>query len=245
MAAYWLDRGSKRNYAVIVVGSNSAFRMTDLLSLKWSDVYDKRAGAFRGRVAVRETKTRKTRSVAIDDEARGALALLMAGRRDECDYIFDNGRKGKPSHICREHARRIINEAAEAVDAMPEGVPCSLRKTFGYHAWKGGASPVILVELYNHSSYETTRRYLGVTQDDMDRVHLGLGLFRDDPDPPPKASGRRARSGGSGSVAPMEAYGHPAYDANRRLGAARDDPGRVHPGAGSFRDAGGDPPARK
>jgi hypothetical protein len=48
---------------------------------------------------------------------------------------------------------------------------------FGYFAWKEGVVPVMLMEIFNHSSFETTRRYLGITQEDRDNVYLGMEFF--------------------------------------------------------------------
>ena len=50
------------------------------------------------------------------------------------------------------------------------------RSTFGYHAWKQGTPPALLMNIYNHSSYQITKRYLGIEQDDRDDVFKNISL---------------------------------------------------------------------
>ncbi|MCD7947265.1 MAG: tyrosine-type recombinase/integrase [Oscillospiraceae bacterium] len=174
MAGYYLLRGQFRNHALIVLGVHTALRISDLLRLTWDDVYDAPRGEFRRHVALVERKTGKAKTIALNREAVAALRLYFPHRRGV--FLFANNRKNRAA-ISRVQAYRIIREAAEAV-GLAGVISChSLRKTFGYHAWKNGVPAVLLMDIFNHSSFAVTRRYLGVSQDDRDGVHLKMALF--------------------------------------------------------------------
>jgi integrase len=175
LAGYYLELGQFRNYALIILGVHTALRISDLLLLSWESVYDERSGEFRAHVTITEKKTGKRKTIALNRQAITALRLLYPHRRGA--FIFVSNRKNLEP-ISRVQAWRIIRAAAEAVGLAGQGISChSLRKTFGYHAWIIGISPVVLMDIYNHASYDVTRRYLGVSQDDKDKVYLNLALF--------------------------------------------------------------------
>lgn len=166
-----------RNYAMICLGINSALRIGDLLHLKWKDVYDFERDNVCCHIAVREQKTGKENRIAINRSASEALLLYkrQLGGIHADAYLFP-GRNGEWEPLCRSQAFRIIRHAAEALH-MGEGISChSMRKTFGYHAWKCGIQPAVLMEIYNHSSYEITKRYLGIEQEDKDEVFYKVNL---------------------------------------------------------------------
>ena len=174
LAEYYSKRGQLRNYVLIVMGAYTALRISDLLRLTWNDVYNFTQASFRTHIALTENKTGKQKTVALNNKALYALNLYFPHRTD--DFIFSNHRK-KLAAISRVQAYRIIRTAAEALGIVGHISCHSLRKTFGYHAWNSGVPVVVLMDIYNHSSYEITRRYLGISQDDMDKVYLGAKLL--------------------------------------------------------------------
>ena len=171
---YYLNRGELRNYVLIMLGLHTALRISDLLRLKWEDVYDFKSCSVRSNINVVEKKTLKTNSIALHKEAICALTLFATQAALSGRALIENTKTKKA--ISRIHAYRLICAAAEAL-AFKNRVSChSLRKTFGYHAWKSGVSPAVIMEIYNHNSLAVTRRYLGITQDDKNSVYLGLEL---------------------------------------------------------------------
>ena len=168
---------NKRNSLLVVCGLNTALRISDILKLRWKDVYNENLLSFKSHIDVKEQKTGKKTTVFINKNLKEAFASflkdIIAKKGKLCEvmeqFIF-LGQKSTDKPISRIQAFRIISEAAKKC-LLSHKVSChSLRKTFGSHAWKKGVSPALLTSIYNHSSYKITTRYLGIDQDDRDEV---------------------------------------------------------------------------
>ncbi len=173
---YLKDEPNMRNYVLICLGVNSALRISDLLELKWKDVYNFKDENFKKHLITYEKKTGKETWIAINENARNGLQEYMKFLKKISgeDYIFKGKNNG--GHLSRSQALRIIKHAAVELN-LENGISChSMRKTFGYYAWKCGTPPAVLMDIYNHSSYEITKRYLGIKQDDKDSVFLNVNL---------------------------------------------------------------------
>lgn len=177
---YSLQKPNPRNYTLIILGLNTALRISDLLSLKWEDIYDDSNKTIRKHLEIQEQKTRKPRTIALNNSVCTTLtSYLEFSFQKKCYekelYLFPS-QKGKKEPISRSQAYRIICTAAKA-SGLDKHISChSLRKTFGYHAWKQGTPPALLMDLYNHSSYNITKRYLSIEQDERDEVYLKISL---------------------------------------------------------------------
>lgn len=175
LGEYFLQRGQFRNYVLLVMAAHTVLRISDLLRLRWSDVYDEERDEFLLHVTVTEHKTGKTKTFALNKQVLYALRLYLPHRRS--DFIFSNNRK-VPKPICRVQAWRILHTAELAVK-IKQKVGChGLRKTWGYHACRSGKiPPAVLMSVYNHTNFKMTMRYLGIEQDDVDKAYLEVELF--------------------------------------------------------------------
>ncbi len=174
---YFKEKRDWRNYALVVIGLNTALRISDILELKWGDVYNFSDMKYKDHVILKEKKTEKETQIKLNCSTIKALNYLMKTIVDLKPqlYIFKS-RIHENRPINRYQAYKIINHAGKEI-GLDYAISChSLRKTFGYQAWQQGISPALLMEIYNHSSMEITKRYLSINQDDKDSVFLRVVL---------------------------------------------------------------------
>lgn len=171
---YYLQvKPNPRNYLLIIVGLNSALRISDILYLTFGDIYDFQRREIKTHMIVKEQKTEKTNRIYINQEIRNAFKLYTDFHIHPADHWLFFSQKSQDENsqpLSRYQAYRLIRKAADYA-GLPQDISChSLRKTFGYHAWKQGTPPALLMNIYNHSSYQITKRYLCIDQDERDAV---------------------------------------------------------------------------
>ncbi len=161
-----------RDYVLFVLGINSGIRISDLVKLKDIDVKTD-SGKLKERIIIRETKTGKTKNYPINSSAQKALTEFLGSEVPKDKWLFKSKKGNFP--ISRVQAYRILNDAANLI-GVPKIGTHSLRKTFGYHAYKAGYSLTLLQKLFNHASEKETLIYIGITQDNIDEVYLNINL---------------------------------------------------------------------
>lgn len=165
-----------RSYVMFTVGINVALRISDLLSLKWSDIITSDQKYFKDLILY-EGKTKKYRQIKLNTISQKALKELMNTIVDfDINQFIFKSREGENKAITRQQAGNILKSAAKTVGINENIGTHSLRKTWGYFAWKNGFNPAIIMETLNHSNLEVTKRYLGIRQDDINELYLKLNI---------------------------------------------------------------------
>lgn len=163
-----------RDYLMFMVGISSALRISDILRLRIKDIWTgKKPQEF---IMLNEKKTGKAKRFPITKNLNKAIFQFMKEYDlEQEDYVFQS-RKGNKKPITRSHAAYIISNAADYVGIKEPISTHSMRKSWGYWAYKSGVSLALIMEALNHSSIANCRKYLGITQDDLDDVYMSLNL---------------------------------------------------------------------
>jgi integrase len=158
-----------RNRLLFVLGINFGLRISDLLTLKVKDLRNKTY------LTITESKTKKTRRIDFSSSVINEISTLTGSPED---YVFSS-REGANKPISRMQAWNILNDAAKragVAEKIGKLGTHSLRKTFGFFAYKSGVDLSLLMEIFGHSSQKITLRYIGIQADDISKVYKSLSL---------------------------------------------------------------------
>lgn len=149
---------NERDYVLLMMGLYTALRISDILRVRVEDIK-------KDYISIREQKTSKFRRIFLNHDLKKAL-LSYISDKEPYEFLI-RSREGTNKPISRARAYDILRDAAQEVGIDSVGTH-SLRKTFGYWAYKDTKDVAALQKLFNHSSPEETLRYIGIEQDNVD-----------------------------------------------------------------------------
>ena len=177
-----LLRGQKRyrDLLLFVVGINTALRISDLLQLRIVHLVDDQQ-QIKKRFWIREQKRGKRHEITINNSIRDVLEEFLeayAGVADNPKYFlfFNTKIKNYAVPIKRGQAWKFITTICQQVGLRGNFGTHSLRKTWGYHARMSGVDLALIMHKLNHESIAYTKRYLGITDDELQAVIQKLNL---------------------------------------------------------------------
>lgn len=157
-----------RDYAIFCFGINCGLRISDILPLKVGDIRNKDF------IEITETKTGKKKRFPITPTMREILEPLMEKQGDE-KYIF-RSKRGENNKLDRTMVYIILNEAGKKAGIKENIGTHTLRKTFGYWHYKKFKDVAILQNIFNHSAPSVTMRYIGITQEEINKSYMDFSL---------------------------------------------------------------------
>jgi integrase len=169
-----------RDLLLFTMGINSALRISDLLQLRVGQCVDDHR-LIRQRFWIKEQKRNKRHEIVINQSIREALNEYLAAYpkiQDNPDHcVFFNTKTMDYTHpIKRGQAWKFIVTICRDVGLRGNYGTHSLRKTWGYHARMQGVDLALIMHKLNHESIAYTKRYLGITDDELEAVAQRLNL---------------------------------------------------------------------
>lgn len=152
-----------RNYILLIVGVNTGNRIGTIIEQVPRDY----AG---GEYTVTEHKTGKRQQFALNQEVYKIIKdYIDEFNFGQYDFMFPKTINSKDA-ITRMAAWKMIKQLVEEAN-IEYAVGChSLRKSYGRWIWDDTHDLLLVQQLLQHSSAETTMTYIGLERNDIQKV---------------------------------------------------------------------------
>ena len=177
---------ASRNKLLFIVGINIGLRASDLTDLKYEFFFDKNKNGilkFKEFYTLQPKKQRNSKKFvklffneAIKKAVTDYINEYPIMSLD--DYVFASA-EGNGA-ITPSTLWRIIKVAAKKAGIEQSIGSHSLRKTFGFWIWHEAEDKdkalIVLSQIFNHSDTSITRRYIGITNDEIKDAFYSIDL---------------------------------------------------------------------
>lgn len=161
---------SPRDKLLFVAGINSGLRVQDLLSLKVEDLLEKKEG---DRVLIKEKKTGKENVFIVNKEILSAFQEYVDAIVPDPEHYLFKSRKGVNYPLTTHRVTKLVKAWCASINLKGNHGAHTLRKTWCYaQRTRFGVSWEVISKRLNHSSPAITRRYLGVKEEEVEKVLL-------------------------------------------------------------------------
>lgn len=156
----YLKIRSLRDYCLFLIGINTGIRVNELLNLRVKDVTNNKDEIPEYLCSSSYTNP----PVYLNRAVREAIQnCIFSESLHIDDYLFKSRKTDKP--ITRQQAYRIINEAARHSGIEGSIGTHTLRKTFGYHAYRKGIAVSLIQKRLQQSTPSETIHYIGLAEE--------------------------------------------------------------------------------
>ena len=157
-----------RPYVLILLGLNTGLRISDLLKVTAGDIR-------KGFIILREQKTGKQTEIRVNPAVLSEIRTLTSTYKDDQPLAYSTNKRRKNRSVHRHTAYNWIQKACRRAGFLEPVGNHTMRKTFGYHYYMGNRNVAELMLMFNHSSEKITMRYIGITQE---KINKGREKFR-------------------------------------------------------------------
>jgi len=167
-----LERDGDYKFALLIsCGCYLALRISDLRQLRWSDLLNNEY------CEIVEKKTKKLRRVTINPElAETVTRIFNEVNADKDDFIFVNRFGNQPISV--QHVNNKLKQIFDQYKIKGQYSSHFMRKSLGRQIWtKNNYSEqalILLSQLFNHSSIQTTKIYLGIREEEISNLYLSV-----------------------------------------------------------------------